>query len=221
MPYQWRFDVVWQALPFMLQGLGMTVLLTVISMAISLALGLLVSLARLSKSRLATVPAWAYTEFFRGTPFLVQLLWVYYSLPILTGLRFSSFVSGLIALSINLGAFIAEIFRAGITSIEKGQREAALALGMTWWQMMVRIILPQAVRRVIPPLGSMWVSLFKDTSLVSVIAVSELMYQAKLVSIDTYRPMEVYTVLAAIYFLVTYPQARFVDRLFQRHRVRA
>jgi len=221
MPYQWRFDVVWQALPFMLQGLGMTVLLTVAAMVLSLALGLLVSLARLSKSSLVTLPARAYTEFFRGTPFLVQLLWVYYSLPILTGLRFSAFLSGLIALAINLGAFVAEIFRAGITSIERGQREAAIALGMTWWQMMRRVILPQAIRRVIPPLGSIWVSLFKDTSLVSVIGVSELMYQAKAVSIDTYRPMEVYTVLAVIYFVMTYPQARFVDRLFERHRVRA
>jgi polar amino acid transport system permease protein len=135
-------------------------------------------------------------------------------------MKLSATLSAIIALGLNLGAFVAEILRAGILSVERGQREAGLALGMSLGQAMKRIILPQAVRRVIPPLGSTWVSLFKDTSLVSVIAVSDMMYQAKLLTIETYRPMEVYTVLALVYFFVTYPQARLVDRLYKGMRVR-
>ena len=221
MNYDWHFEVVREALPFLLGGLKLTVALSVLSMAASLVLGLLVSLARLSRRRVLRGLAAAYTDFFRGTPLLVQLLWVYYSLPILTGLVLSPFVTALVALTLNLSAFVGEIYRAGITSIARGQREAALSLGMSNWQAMRRIILPQSVRRVIPPLGSVWVSLFKDTAIVSVIAVSELMYRGKVLSIETYRPVEVYTSVALIYFVVTLPQARWVDWLFERLRVRA
>lgn len=220
MPYQWRFDVVWESFPFLISGIKMTVALTTVSMAIGLVVGLLICLARMSHLPWLSRPFKWYIDFFRGTPLLVQLLWAYYSLPIITGLRLSGYTSALVALVLNMGAFNAEVYRSGITSIEKGQREAALALGMTWRQSMQRVILPQAVRRVIPPFGSTWVGLFKDTSLVSIIAVSELMYQAKVLSIETYRPVEIYTVLAIIYFVVTYPQARLVDRLYDRFRVR-
>ena len=126
----------------------------------------------------------------------MQLLWVYYSIPILTGVAFSPFMSAAIALTLNLSAFVSEVYRAGIASIGRGQREAALALGMSNWQAMRRVILPQSIRRVLPPLGSIWVSLFKDTALVSVIAVPELMYRGKVLSIETYRPLEVYTAVA-------------------------
>jgi His/Glu/Gln/Arg/opine family amino acid ABC transporter permease subunit len=221
MGYEWNFGVVWDSLPFMLQGLRFTVALAVLSMAGALVFGLLLSLARLSNWRLLRWPATAYIEFMRGTPLLVQLLWVYYSLPILTGITPSPFMAGLIGLTLNLTAFIAEIYRAGIVSIGRGQREAALSLGMNQLQSMYRIILPQAVRRVVPPLGSMWVSLFKDTALVSIIAVADLMYQAKVLSIQTYRPIEIFTAVAVIYFVITYPQARSVDWLYDRFRVRA
>jgi polar amino acid transport system permease protein len=190
-------------------------------MAASLVLGLLVSFARLSPWRPLRAVASAYVDFLRGTPLIVQILWVYYSVPILTGIVFSPFVSAALALTLNLSAFVSEVYRAGIQSIGRGQREAALALGMSYWQAMRRVILPQSIRRVIPPLGSIWVSLFKDTAIVSVIAVPELMYRGKLLSIETYRPLEIYTAVAIIYFLVTYPQARGVDWLFERARVRA
>jgi His/Glu/Gln/Arg/opine family amino acid ABC transporter permease subunit len=219
--YQWHFEVVGESLAFLLGGLGLTVALSVVSMALSLVLGMLVSFARLAPWRLLRTAASLYTDFLRGTPLLVQILWIYYSLPILTGVVFSPFVSATIALTLNLSAFISEIYRAGIQSIGRGQREAALALGMSQWQAMRRVILPQSIRRVLPPLGSVWVSLFKDTAIVSVIAVSELMYRGKVLSIETYRPVEIYTVVAIIYFLVTYPQARAVDWLFERARVRA
>src|SRR5215203_1448 len=161
-------------------------------MAAGLVLGMLVSFARLGSWRPLRAIASLYTDFLRGTPLLVQILWIYYSLPILTGVVFSPFVSAVIALTLNLSAFISEVYRAGI----------------------------QSIRRVLPPLGSIWVSLFKDTAIVSVIAVSELMYRGKVLSIETYRPVEIYTVVAIIYFLVTYPQARAVDWLFERARVR-
>ena len=221
MNYDWHFEVVRESLPFLLGGLKLTVALSVLSMAASLVFGLLVSLARLSRRRALRGIASGYTDFFRGTPLLVQLLWIYYSLPILTGLVLSPFLTAFVALTLNLSAFVGEIYRAGITSIARGQREAALSLGMSNWQAMRRIILPQSVRRVIPPLGSVWVSLFKDTAIVSVIAVSELMYRGKVLSIETYRPVEVYTSVALIYFVVTLPQARCVDWLFERLRVRA
>jgi polar amino acid transport system permease protein len=190
-------------------------------MAASLVVGLLVAFARLSPIAPLRAVAAAYSDFLRGTPLLVQILWIYYSLPILTGLVLSPFVSAAIALALNLSAFVSEIYRAGIQSIGRGQREAALALGMTNAQAMRRIILPQSIRRVLPPLGSIWVSLFKDTALVSVIAVPELMYRGKVLAIETYRPLEIYTAVAVIYFIVTYPQARGVDWLFSRLRVRA
>jgi polar amino acid transport system permease protein len=218
--YEWHFDVVAESLDFLLGGLGLTIALSVVSMAASLLLGLLVSFARLSPWRPLRAVASVYTDFLRGTPLLVQILWIYYSLPILTGIVFSPFVSAAIALMLNLSAFVSEIYRAGIQSIGRGQREAALALGMSQWQAMRRVILPQSIRRVLPPLGSIWVSLFKDTAIVSVIAVPELMYRGKVLSIETYRPVEIYTVVAIIYFLVTYPQARGVDWLFERARVR-
>jgi polar amino acid transport system permease protein len=219
--YEWHFDVVAEELDFLLGGLGWTVGLSLLSMVASLALGLVICLARLSPLPPLRAIASAYTDFLRGTPLLVQLLWIYYSLPILTGITFSPFTSAIIALTLNLSAFVSEVYRAGIQSIGRGQREAALALGMSNWQALRRVILPQSIRRVLPPLGSIWVSLFKDTALVSVIAVPELMYRGKVLSIETYRPLEIYTAVALIYFLVTYPQARGVDWLFERARVRA
>jgi polar amino acid transport system permease protein len=219
--YQWHFEVVGESLEFLLGGLGLTVGLSLLSMGAGLVLGMLVSFARLASWRPLRAIASLYTDFLRGTPLLVQILWIYYSLPILTGVVFSPFVSAAIALTLNLSAFISEVYRAGIQSIGRGQREAALALGMSQWQAMRRVILPQSIRRVLPPLGSIWVSLFKDTAIVSVIAVPELMYRGKVLSIETYRPVEIYTVVAIIYFLVTYPQARAVDWLFERARVRA
>jgi len=220
MSYEWRFDAVWPHLPTLLGGLGYTVSLAVAGFILSASFAFLVVLARISPRRLLRWPALAYLNFFRGTPFIVQLLWLYYTLPIMTGIALSSVTTALIGITLNLGAFIAETYRAGITSIEKGQREAAEALGMTQWECLTRIILPQAIRRVIPPLANYWVTIFKDTSLFSLIAVAELTYEARRVALDTYRPLETYTILALVYFAVTYPQARLVDWLFDRYRVR-
>lgn len=220
MSYQWNFTRVFEQASLLWDGLFVTVGMAVTGFFFAASFAMLVVLARISSSRVLSFLALAYTTFFRGTPFLVQLLWLYYTLPVITGIAFSSVTTAIIAITLNLGAFIAETYRAGITSIGKGQREAAQALGMTQVEMMTRIVLPQALVRVIPPLANYWVTIFKDTSLFSLVAVYELTYQARVIAVETYRPLETYTVLALFYFAITYPQARLVDYIFNRYRVK-
>jgi His/Glu/Gln/Arg/opine family amino acid ABC transporter permease subunit len=215
--YEFRWDVALENLPFLLQGLKYTVLISVLSMAAGLVIGLFVAVGRLSRYRVVRYPAYVYTEVFRTLPLLVLLVWMHWTVPILTGVTVPAVTTAVVAFSLNLGAFAAENYRAGIMSISPGQREAAMALGMTPTQVMSRIILPQAVARVIPPMGSLWVSLFKDTSLVSIIAVPDLLYQGRVLSVNLYRPMEILTAVAVIYYLLTYPQSRLVNWLYRRY----
>lgn len=220
MRYQWHFDVVWENFPIMLSGIWLTVLLSILSMLLGAILGMVVALARLSPWAGLRGIAYCYTELFRTTPLLVQIVWVFYVLPLVTGLTLTPFYSGLVAFGLNIAAFMAEIYRAGITSVGRGQSEASLALGMTGAQVMRRILIPQAVTRMIPPIGTMWISLFKDTSLVSAIGVTELMYQARFLAVDTYRPVEIFTVCAVIYFVITFPQSIGVNWLYHKYRTR-
>ena len=220
MRYQWHFDVVWENFPIMLSGIWLTVLLSILSMVLGAVLGMVVALARLSPWAALRGIAYCYTELFRTTPLLVQIVWVFYVLPLVTGLTLTPFYSGLVAFGLNIAAFMAEIYRAGITSVGRGQSEASLALGMTGAQVMRRILIPQAVTRMIPPIGTMWISLFKDTSLVSAIGVTELMYQARFLAVDTYRPVEIFTVCAVIYFVITFPQSIGVNWLYHKYRTR-
>jgi polar amino acid transport system permease protein len=217
--YSWDIATVLEELPYLLGGLGTTVALTICAMLGAILIGLLLCAARLSSLMPLRVAATAYVDFMRATPLLTQILWVFYSLALITGITLTAFAAGAVALALNIGAFVAEIFRAGFLSVEKGQREAAAALGMTRLQMLRRVIAPQAVRHVIPPLGSTWVSTFKDSSLTAIIGVPELLFRAQTASIETFRPVEIYTALALIYFAITYPQARIVDALYQRLRV--
>lgn len=220
MRYEWHFEVVWENLPIMLSGIWLTVLLSILSMALGAGLGMVIALARLSRWSFLRFLAYCYTEMFRTTPLLIQIVWVYYVLPLVTGITMSPFQSGLVAIGLNIAAFMAEIYRAGITSVDRGQTEASLALGMTRAQLMRRILIPQAVTRMIPPIGTMWISLFKDTSLVSAIGVTELMYQARFLAVDTYRPVEIFTICAVIYFLITFPQSLGVNWLYEKYRTR-
>jgi polar amino acid transport system permease protein len=217
-PYRWQFDAALENLPLLLDGLWLTCALTLLSMLIALIVGLLVACARLAPWRLVRGLAYAYTELFRTTPLLVQLVWVFYVMPILTGITLTPFVSGLVTLGLSLAAFVAEIYRAGILSVNPGQLQAGLALGMTHPQVMRRVVLPQAVMRMIPPMATMWVGLFKDTSVLSVIGVTELMFYAREIAIRTYRPLELFTVAAITYFLITYPQSLAVNYLYRRFR---
>lgn len=218
MPYEWHWEVLWEHLPTLLQGIKITLGASVVAMLAALGLGLVVALLRLTRGPLRAL-AYAYTEFFRNSPQLMLVMWVFYVVPLVTGLTLSPLASGVVALSLNLAAFTAETFRAGITSVSAGQTQAALALGMTRAQVYRRVVLPQAVARVVPPLGSLWVSLFKDTSILSVIGVAELMYQGRIVATDTYRPLEIFSGVAVIYYLLAYPQSVGVNWLFRRFRV--
>jgi polar amino acid transport system permease protein len=216
--YTWRFDVILENMPHLLSGLWLTCTLTVLSMLLGLGVGLVVAIGRLSRWRAVRAMAFTYTEMFRTTPLLVQVVWVFYVLPIVAGVTLSAFFSGLLALGFNVGAFMAEIYRAGILSVNPGQTAAGLALGMTPRQVMRRVVLPQAVTRVIPPMATMWVGLFKDTSILSAIGVIELMFRAREIATDTYRPLEIFTVVAVLYFVLTYPQSVAVNALYRRFR---
>jgi polar amino acid transport system permease protein len=158
-------------------------------------------------------------ELFRNLPLILVVYWAFYVLPITTGLGLSPFATGLAALALNVTAYNAETFRAGIHSIRRGQTEAALALGMSRAQALRRVLIPQASRRVLPILASTWVSLFKDTSLVSVIAVAELAYVSMQIRSQTFRVLEMLTAMAAIYWLLGYPQAKLVDWIQRRFAV--
>jgi polar amino acid transport system permease protein len=220
MPYQWRFDVAWENLPLLLSGLGMTCLLTVLAMAIGITGGLVLALMRLAPLRALRWPAYAFTELFRTTPLLVQVVWVFSVLPLTIGITLSPFFSGLVALGLNVAAFMSEIFRAGITSLSVGQFHAGYALGMTRMQCLRRIVLPQAALRTVPPMAGMWVALFKDTSILAAIGVAEMMTQARVIAADTYRPLEIYTLVAVVYFVLTWPQSIGAQYLFERFRTK-
>jgi len=194
-------------------------LLTVATMAIAVPCGIVVASLRLYAWAPLGAIATAYVELFRNLPLILLVYWAFYVLPIATDLGLSPFATGLAALALNVTAYNAETFRAGIGSIRRGQLEAAMALGMTRAQAVRRIVLPQAVRRILPVLASTWVSLFKDTSLVSVIAVTELAYVAMQIRARTFRVLEMLTAMAAIYWLLGYPQAKLADWIQRRYAV--
>lgn len=216
MSYHWDWSVIPNNAHLFLRGAEITVELTILTMLISFVGGLAIAGIRLSRFGPARWFAVGYVEAFRTTPFLMQLFWIFYGLPYLFHLSISPFTAGLATLSLNLSAYNSEIFRAGIVSINAGQRQAGLAIGMTATQVMRRVVLPQALRRVIPPLGSQWVSMFQATSLVSFIAVPDLMYQSLILRSDTYRSLEILTAVAIIYLVLGYPQAKIVDYIYRR-----
>src|SRR5437868_9315751 len=197
----------------------MTVLLTVATMAIAVPCGIVVAGLRLYAWAPVRTLATAYVELFRNLPLILVVYWAFYVLPIMTGLGLSPLATGLAALSLNVPAYNAATFRAGINSIRRGQVEAAMALGMTRAQALRRVIVPQALRRILPVLASTWVSLFKDPSLVSVIAVTELAYVSMQVRAQTFRVLEMLTAMAVLYWLLGYPQAKLVDWMQRRMKV--
>lgn len=214
MTFDW--SVVWQHRDALLAGTATTVLLTVLTMVIAVPCGMAVAALRLYAWAPVRAAATAYVELFRNLPLILVVYWAFYVLPITTGLGLSPLATGLAALALNVTAYNAETFRAGINSIRKGQVEAAMALGMSLPQALRRVVIPQALRRVLPVLASTWVSLFKDTSLVSVIAVSELAYVSMQIRSQTFRVLEMLTAMAAIYWLLGYPQAKLVDWIQRR-----
>jgi len=196
------FTVVLARLPLFLQAALMTVQLTFFAIIFGSMIGLVVALAKIVKFPLLNFVAGIYTWIFRGIPLLVQLYVIYYGLPSI-GIEFSPYQAAIISLSICGGAYIAEIIRAGIQSIDKGQMEAAYSLGMSWVQAMFKIIIPQAYRRLIPPMGNEFITLLKDTSLVSVISMVELLRTAATQASSSFKPFEMYITAGIIYLLLT------------------
>lgn len=216
MGYEWSFGFLLRYTHLFVVGVGYTLAYTVGTVLLGLLIGLLLGLARLSPSRLLNVPLVTFIEIFRCTPLLVQIIWFYYALPVILGLQIPAALAATLVLSFYTGAFYAEIFRGGIVSIESGQWDAARAVGLRWRHAMRFVILPQAVRRMIPPFMNQSIIQLKNTSLVSVIAVPDLLYQGTLITADTYRPLETYTVVALIYFALLFPATRLVQAYEQR-----
>lgn len=212
-----KFDVVFKFLPFLLQGAGLTLLLSFVALAVGMVIGLGVALLRMSGYRLLRIVAGLYVDIVRSTPLLAQLMWIFFALPLATGINLSPFTAGVTALSLYAGAYLSEVYRSGILAIPQGQWHASHALGMTSIQALRRIVLPQAIVRVLPPLASLWISILKDSSLVSAVALEELMFRGQSLANLTLRPIESLTVTALIYFTMTYPFALAANALHRRY----
>ena len=216
MGYEWSFGFLLRYTHLFWVGIYTTLAYTLGTVVLGLAIGLVLGLARLSRSRLVNVPLVGFIEVFRCTPLLVQIVWFYYALPVILGVQIPAALAATLVLSFYTGAFYAEIFRGGILSIEAGQWDASRALGLRWLPAMWSVILPQAVRRMVPPFMNQSIIQLKNTSLVSTIAVPDLLYQGTLITADTYRPLETYTAVAIIYFILLFPATRLVQRYEQK-----
>ena len=214
------WSVVWTHRQALTHGALLTVGLTVLTMLLAVPGGIVLAMMRLSHQPLLSRASLAFVEFFRNLPLVLVIYWVFYVLPMTTDVQLSPMSTAIVALVLNVSAYNAETFRAGINSIRKGQLEAALAMGMSRHQAMAKVVIPQAARRVLPVLASTWVSLFKDTSLVSVIAVADLAYSAMQVRAQTFRVLEMLTAMAVMYWLMGYPQAKLVDWIHRKYGVK-
>ncbi|MDA8701752.1 amino acid ABC transporter permease [Candidatus Pelagibacter bacterium] len=203
-------------LKFLLSGLTTTIYISVISIIISMLLGLIVAIPSLAKNKFLTFINIGYVEIVRAVPLLVLILWIYYGLPIMTGISFSPFVSGIIALAISESAFQAEIFRAGINSIKMAQWEAGSSLGLNFFKRLRLVILPQAIKNILPAIGNQFVYVLKMSSLVSIIGISDLTRKANELVVTTYRPLEIYTFLILEYLVLILIVSFFVRKLEKR-----
>jgi len=212
--------VVLDSFPILTEGALLTLELTAGAVAIGVIIGLFMALGRLSKHKMVRAGAIAYIDFFRGTPLLIQIFLVYFGIPALFKWQTMpdnyQFIAGILAMGLNSGAYIAEIFRAGIQSIDRGQSEAARSLGMTQTQAMRYIILPQAIKRTIPPLGNEFIALLKDSSLLSIIAIQELFYTGKIIVGRTFQPVPMYLAVALYYLVMTQLIAQWVAYMERR-----
>ena len=210
------FSLIWNSLPLLLAGAGVTIEITAIAVGLGFIFGLITSVCRLSGVKVLQVIAVCYVNIIRGTTMLVQIFLIYFALPMVIGERINPFVAAVAACSINSGAYVSEIFRAGIQSVDKGQMEAGRSLGLSWMQTMRYVILPQAFKHVIPPLGNEFISMTKETSLVSVIGFEELTRRGQLIIAKTYGSFEIWLTVAAIYLVMTLTIARLVSYLERR-----
>lgn len=212
--YDYFFVIVPTYLPYLLQGALVTMQLSFLSMFFAIMIGLVVAMGRLSRRRLVNWPLNAYVEIWRDVPLVVQLLIIYFTLPQI-GISLPAFWAGVLGLSLNLGAYLSEVFRAAIIAIDSGQRDAGRSIGMSGGMIYARVVLPQAMRVAMPTIGGYFISLLKDSSLVSFIAVNELLRHGTIVISSTFKSMEIYMLVAAIYFIMSFTASRLVWRLEQ------
>ena len=205
-------------LPDLLRGALISVELTLSVMALSLVFGLVVALARLSRFKPIRVAATFYVEVIRGTPCMLQLFYIYFVLPAF-GIKIGAFATGVIGLTVNYAAYLSEVYRAGIQAVAKGQVEAALSLGLSRAKMMRLVILPQALRIVVPPLGNYFISLFKDTALASTITVKELIFSGQIIAATNFQYFTIFTIAGMIYLALSYPGSLGVQYLERRMRI--
>jgi polar amino acid transport system permease protein len=213
MIYHWDFSVVSDYTGYWFKAAGITLAYSLGTVAGGLVIGVVCGIASLARKAWITAPVHAYVEIFRCTPVLVQIVWFYFALPIIVGVSLPAWLAAGLGLTLYMGSFSTEIVRGGIISIDRGQWQAARALGMTYAEMMRHVILPQAIRRMVPPFVNQSVTQLKNTSLLYVVAVPDLMYTGSIVVAETYRPLEVYTSVAAMYFVLLYPLTRLAKRL--------
>ncbi|WP_409320269.1 amino acid ABC transporter permease [Pseudomonas putida] len=207
------FNVVWPYWQVLAKGLGLTLALTLSCALIGSLAGFALSLLRMSPSRWVTLPTTLYVEFFRGTPLLIQLFWVFFCFPVVFGLAIAPYVSVMIALTLYMAAITCETFRGALKSIASEQHDACTALGLTAKVKVLYVIFPQALLRAIPPLLSNVVSLFKESALISSVGVADLMFVGQSISNSTARPIEFLTTVGLIYFLIAFPLTRLVGRV--------
>ena len=212
----WDNSFALSVLPIIAQGLIITVLITITGTAIAMCIGLVLAIMRRSRTKWISLPAEAFVEFVRATPLLVQLFFLYFGLPVF-GISLSALVTGIIGIGLNYSAYTAEVYRAGIEGVPRGQWEAARALNFSHGQTWVRIILPQAVRKVIPALGNYLIAMFKDTPILASISVLEMLEQAQIVGSENFRYLEPMTLVGLLFILVSYPATLLVRRLEVRY----
>jgi len=214
--YSWDFSLVPNYLNFWLKGLGVTLAYSVGTILGGMIIGVVCGMLLLARTKWVTLPVHYYVEIFRCTPLLVQIVWFYFALPIVLQIELPDWFAAGLGLTLYMGAFATEIFRGGIISIDKGQWQASRALGMTWPELMRHIILPQAIKRMTPPFVNQSIIQLKNTSLLYVVAIPDLMYTGSIIVSDTFRPLEVYTVVAVSYFVILYPLTLYAARLEAR-----
>jgi len=211
--YVWDFGIIWQYKILVLKGCFISLSYWIGTILGGLTIGLLCSMVLLSRFRWAAFFIRAYVEAFRCTPLLVQLIWIYYALPVILNVNIPAHVAASSALTLYIGAFYAEVFRGGVISIARGQWDAGHALGMSNYLIMKRIILPQAVKRMLPNFINQSVIQLKNTTLIYVLAVGDLLYQGSIITAATYRPLEIYTLVAIIFFVILYPLTHWAKRM--------
>lgn len=218
--FEFSFAVIWESIPLLLTGLKWTIIITIFGLLSGFVLGATSGLMKLSNSAIVRKLAGAYVESVRGTPLMVQVMFIYFGLPLAIGMRIPPVIAGITAIGINAGAYIAEIFRGAFQSIERGQMEAGRSIGLTRFQSMYYIIWPQAFKRMIPPLGNQFIISLKDTSILVVVGVGELTRTGQEIIAGNFRAFEIWLTVAAMYLVMTMSIAKILHGLEKKLEIR-